>query len=274
MICPADPGKVWGRIRQERPLVYQLTSAVAAAFQAEVTSAVGAVPVMSSHPEEARVIASGADALLLNTGMPGETSKRAFLEALRGLRKGKPCLLDAVGYGLTPFRTGWIDGLLTGGRITAVKGNRAETARLGGGSGSMKGVESSGARGVEKALKEITKSERAPVVAVATGKVDKIACGGSLWKVRGGVGVLPQVPASGCALGSVLASCMAVADPLSAATAALLAFRMAAERAPGASGPASWKNAFIDTLAALEPETLSSGMKKHVEGPLPLEVLT
>jgi hydroxyethylthiazole kinase-like sugar kinase family protein len=66
---------------------------------------------------------------------------------------------------------------------------------------------------------------------------------------------------------------MAVTDPLSAATAALLAFRMAAERAPGAAGPASWRNAFVDALAALEPEKLSSGMKERVEGPFPLEVL-
>ena len=273
MIRSADPGKVWESIRKKRPLVYQLTNTVAASFQAEVTAAAGAAVIMSSHPGEARVIASGADALLLNTGTPGGTSQEAFIEALGGLRKGKPCLLDAVGYGLTPFRTGWINSLLEGGRVTAVKGNAAEMARLGGGSGSMKGVESSRAHGVEKALKEITKSETAPVVAVATGKVDKIACGGSLWKVRGGAGLLPQVPASGCALGSVMAACMAVTDPLSAATAALLAFRMAAERAPGAAGPASWRHAFVDALAALEPEKLSSGMKERVEGPFPLEVL-
>jgi hydroxyethylthiazole kinase len=273
MIRPEDAGTVWESIKKERPLVYQLTSAVAAPFQAEVTAAVGAALVMSTHAGEARVIASGADALLLNTGMPGETSKRAFLEALSGLRKGRPCLLDAVGYGLTPFRTVWVDSLLKDGRITAVKGNEAEMARLGGGSGSMKGVESSGAREVEKALKKITKSEKAPLVAVATGKVDKIACGGSFWKVHGGSGLLPQVTASGCALGSVMAACMAVADPLSAAMAALLAFKLAAEQAGNAPWPASWKNAFVDALAALEPEKLSSGMKEHVQGPLPLEVL-
>ncbi|MGC9489949.1 MAG: hydroxyethylthiazole kinase [Thermovirgaceae bacterium] len=273
MIRLPDARKVWERIRKERPLVYQLTSAVAAPFQAEVTAAVGAALVMSFHPGEARVIASGADALLLNTGMPKETSKGAFLEALRGLQKGTPCLLDAVGYGLTPFRTGWVDSLLKDGRVTAVKGNEAEMARLGGGSGSMKGVESSGAREVEKALKEITKGERIPLVAVATGKVDKIACGGSLWKIHGGSGLLSQVPASGCALGSVMVACMAVADPLPAAVTALLAFRIAAEDAGNAPWPASWKNAFVDALAALEPEKLSSGMKEHVEGPLSLEVL-
>jgi hydroxyethylthiazole kinase len=273
MIRPTDPGTVWERIGNNRPLVYQLTSAVAAPFQAEVTAAVGAAAVMSAHPGEARVIASGADALLLNTGMPGEFSPRAFTEALSGLRRGKTCLLDVVGYGLTPFRTDWIDSLLAEGRITAVKGNEAETALLGGGSGSMKGVESSGAREVEKGLKKITKGEGAPVVAVATGKVDKIGCDGSFWKVHGGSGLLPQVPASGCALGSVMAACMAVADPLPAALTALLAFRIAAEHAGNVPWPASWKNAFIDALAALEPEKLSNGMKEHVEGPLPLEVL-
>jgi hydroxyethylthiazole kinase len=103
--------------------------------------------------------------------------------------------------------------------------------------------------------------------------VDKIACGDSFWKVHGGSQLLPQLPASGCALGSVMAACMAVADPLPAAIAALLAFKLAAEQAGNAPWPASWKNAFVDALAALEPEKLSSGMKEHVQGPLPLEVL-
>jgi len=268
-----EPGVITEDVKKKRPLVYQITSAVAAPFQAEVTAAAGASPVMSSHPEEARMIASGADVLLLNTGMPGGFSPKAFTEALSGLQRGKPCLLDVVGYGLTPFRTDWIDSLLAEGRITAVKGNEAEIARLGGAWGSMKGVESSGAGKIEKALKEITRGERAPVVAVSTGAVDRVTDGRALWKIRGGSALLPKVPGSGCALGSVMAACMAVADPLPAAVTALLAFRIAAEDAGNAPWPASWKNAFIDALAALEPEKLSSGMNERVEGPFPLEVL-
>jgi hydroxyethylthiazole kinase len=137
----------------------------------------------------------------------------------------------------------------------------------------MKGVESSGAGKIEKALKEITRGERAPVVVVSTGAVDRVTDGRALWKIRGGSALLPKVPGSGCALGSVMAACMAVADPLPAAVTALLAFRIAAEDAGNAPWPASWKNAFIDALAALEPEKLSSCMKEHVQGPLPLEVL-
>ncbi|MFP4482330.1 MAG: hydroxyethylthiazole kinase, partial [Thermovirgaceae bacterium] len=242
------------------------TSVVAVSFQAEVTAAVGAVPVMSSHPEEARVIAGGADVLLLNTGMPVETSQRVFLEALGGLRKGKPCLLDAVGYGLTRFRTGWVDSLLASGRITAVKGNEAEMARLGGTPGFMKGVESSGAREIEKAMNGITEEKKVQV-ALSTGEEDRVVYDGTLWKVRGGSPLLPKVPTSGCALGSVMAACMAVADPFSAAVTALLAFSLAAERAGTAPWPASWRNAFVDTLASLDPGELSAAMEPLVEGP-------
>jgi hydroxyethylthiazole kinase-like sugar kinase family protein len=59
-----------------------------------------------------------------------------------------------------------------------------------------------------------------------------------------------------------------VAEPLSACLAALLAFRMAAERAEGSPWPASWKNAFLDALAALKPYELSEGMRSRTEGPL------
>ena len=265
---PTDPGEVWMAVRKKRPLVYQLTSAVAAAFQAEVTAAVGASSVMSAHSKEARVIASAADALLLNTGMPNDASVESFNEALAGLPKGRPCLLDPVGYGVSPWRTAWIDAIVSGGRVTALKGNGAEMARLGGTGGRLRGVESSKAPKLEEAMARIAKMEGAPSVAIATGATDMLAEGGMLWKVRGGSSFLPLLPASGCALGSVAAACLCVAEPLSACLAALLAFRMAAERAEGSPWPASWKNAFLDALAALEPDELSEGMRSRTEGPL------
>jgi len=267
---PKDPGEVWVAVRKKRPLVYQLTSAVAAAFQAEVTAAVGASTIMSAHPKEARVIASAADSLLLNTGMPTDATKEAFNEALAGLELERPCLLDPVGYRVSPWRTAWIDSILSSGKITALKGNGAEMALLGGEEGRLRGVESSKARNLEEALMGIVKTKDGPSVAVATGTTDLLAEGGKLWKVRGGSHLLPLLPASGCALGSVAAACLSVADPLSACLAALLAFRMAAERAKGSPWPASWKNAFLDALAALKPEELSEGMKDRIEGPFEL----
>lgn len=251
-----DLRRAWEALSR-RPLVYQLTSAVSAAWQAEVTAAVGAVPVLSRHPAEAREIAAGADGLLLNAGMPGTSSPEAFAEALAGLRRGRPCLVDPVGYGVTAWRREWIDALLRA-RPLAVKGNRAEVALLGGGEGAMRGVEGGEARGVEGALARLVRSGRA-TLAVATGAEDLLFFEGRFWTVRGGSPHLPALPGSGCCLGSVMTACLAVAEPLSAALAALVSFRLASARADRAAGPASFRSAFVDALASLDGADLDEG---------------
>ncbi len=251
-----------------RPLIYQITSAVAAPWQAEVTAAVGASPILSTHPAEAREIASRASALLLNTGMPTERTPEAFAEALAGLPPDRPCLVDPVGYGTTDWRRRWIDRFRAASRRVAVKGNEAEMALLGGGEGRLCGVEGAGARGVAEALSRLVFSGPA-FLAVATGGEDRLAFSGSLWKVRGGSKRLADLPGSGCCLGSVMAACLAVADPLSAGLAALLAFRLAAERAERFPGPASFRQGFVDALAGLRGRDLDEG-RRRIEGPIPL----
>lgn len=259
-----DVASAWEGLKG-RPLVHQLTSAVAASWQADVTAAVGASPVLSAHPEEAREIASRADALLLNTGMATENSPQAFAEALAGLGEGRPCLVDPVGYGLTAWRTAWIDGLLASGRPMAVKGNGAEMARLGKTGGILRGIEAVQAEGVAKVLFSLA-ARGGLFLLVATGPEDRLFFHGRLWTVRGGSPRLPALVGSGCCLGSVMAACLAVADPLSAGLAALLAFRLAAERALPAAGPSRYRQAFVDGLASLGGADLEEG-RVRIAGP-------
>ena len=70
---------------------------------------------------------------------------------------------------------------------------------------------------------------------------------------------MADVTGLGCALGAVIAACMAVEpDPIKAATAAVLAFGVAGEVAASHStGPGSFAVAFIDALASLDAATLS-----------------
>ena len=260
---PLDLQRAWEAL-SERPLVYQLTSSVAGPWQAEVTAAIGARPILSCHLDEAREIASQADGLLLNAGMPTPPSPEVFEEALVGLRPGRPCLVDPVGYGATAWRRGWIDGLLRS-RPLAVKGNGAEMALLGGGEGEMRGVEGVEARGVELSLARLVRSGRTDL-AVATGAEDRLFFAEGLWAVRGGSPFLPALPGSGCCLGSVMVACLAVAEPLAAALAALVAFRLAAARAGGERGPSAFRGAFTDALAALRGPDLAQGFSL-VRGP-------
>ncbi|MDD3767914.1 MAG: hydroxyethylthiazole kinase, partial [Aminobacterium colombiense] len=133
--------EVWEDIRHYRPLVYQLTNMVAANFQANISLAAGASPLMSINAEEASFLASRADSILINTGTPSDESIRSIKEILPVIRKEKkPLVLDPVGYGASPLRISLVEEILRSEAVTTVKGNRGEMGLLGGEEGTVQGV--------------------------------------------------------------------------------------------------------------------------------------
>ena len=250
--------EVWEDIRHYRPLVYQLTNMVAANFQANISLAVGASPLMSINAEEASFLASRADSVLINTGTPSDESIRSIKEILPVIRKEKkPLVLDPVGYGASPLRISLVEEILRSEAVTIVKGNRGEMGLLGGEEGTVQGVDGYNCKDLEKALSNIVSSYG--VVAVATGKEDSVAipvppsC--FFLVLGGGSPLLPAITASGCAVGSLIAACSAVtADYGLAAITALVAVSLASEKAAGREnvyGPGTFGNVFIDEVSCL-----------------------
>ena len=109
----AVAAELLARIRARRPLVHHVTNLVVMNDTANVTLQLGASPVMAHAREEAADMAAVADALLLNQG----TLEPAWVEAMllagrRAAERGIPVVLDPVGAGATPYRTGTAHRLL------------------------------------------------------------------------------------------------------------------------------------------------------------------
>ncbi|MGI8650597.1 MAG: hydroxyethylthiazole kinase, partial [Rubrobacter sp.] len=86
------------KLAEKKPLVHHLTNYVTANLVANVTLAVGALPVMAHAREEVEEMASGASALVINIGTLDPATVESMLNAGKTANeRGIPVVLDPVG---------------------------------------------------------------------------------------------------------------------------------------------------------------------------------
>ena len=229
-------------LRRQRPRVQCVLGAVSAPFVADVILAAGGVPSMTHAPDEAAVLAAGANAVLVNIGQPDAERRAGARACARSAAKAdRPWLLDPVLAHATPVRLQLAKELL-GHAPAIIKPNRHELAALSSAGGSP-----------ENMARELARAQGA--VVQCTGDPDLITHGEEIHRISGGHEWMDRGVGFGCALGGLTAALLAVTDPLGAALAACRAFARAAILARrGAQGPASFRIAFIDALHQLSEE--------------------
>ena len=243
------------RLRQERPLVHNITNYVVMQYTANALLALGASPVMAHAVEEMEEMASLADALVLNIG----TLSGPWIEGMRvagGVASGRgiPIILDPVGAGATRLRTDTAVRLLDECRVTVLRGNASEVLAVARGAGGTRGVDA--AHRVEDAVDAAREFARRRAVVVAiTGAVDHVTDGDNLLRVHNGHAAMGSITGSGCAATAVIASFCAVnANALEATAYALACFGIAGEHAARRSElPGTFGTALIDMLHAVTP---------------------
>ncbi len=256
----AGAGDSLRRLREQRPLVHQVTNFVVMNETANATLAIGALPVMAHAPEEVAEMAAVAGALVLNIGTLSTEWVTSMLLAGRAANDaGVPVVLDPVGAGATQLRTRSAQRILDVVAVSIVRGNAAEIATLAGRASEIRGVESIG-DGDSAELAGAAAAALGCVVAV-TGAVDAVSDGRVTLRVANGDPMLATITGTGC-IASAITGCFAAVgrdDPLHAATAALVALGVAGEdAASGAKGPGSFHVALYDALYALTPDGLDS----------------
>ena len=254
------------KVRQEKPLVHHITNWVTIYDCANITRAIGALPVMAHSKEESADMASIADALVLNIGTLTSTLIESMkLAGKAANKKSIPVILDAVGVGATKLRNSKAFELLNEIRIDIIKGNSSEIAKLAGENVLTKGVE---ATKVEADLIQIAKklADEKNSTVVITGKEDIITNGNKTYITKNGHDMMGCIVGTGCMAGSVIGSFAAVEkDYAKAAASALVCFGIAGElAAKGSKGPGTYKERFYDEIYNLDEEKINS-MKKFEE---------
>ena len=259
-----SPGTTLRTLRERKPLVHQITNYVVMNETANVTLALGALPVMAHAREEVEEMVALAGALVLNIGTLSPHWIDAMLAAGKAANaRGIPVVLDPVGAGATSYRTSTARRILDEVRVAVLRGNQGEVATLVGLDAEVRGVESIEIGGEPADIARAAARNLGIVVSV-TGRVDHVSDGENLLSVTNGHELLTTVTGTGCMASAITGCFLAVKRdaPLDSAGEALAAFGVAAEHAArGAHGPGSFHVGLYDALAALEPETLDAQTK-------------
>jgi hydroxyethylthiazole kinase len=251
-------------MREQKPLVHQITNYVVMNETANATLALGALPVMAHAGEEVEEMTRIASSLVLNIGtLSGHWVDAMLLAGGAATERHIPVVLDPVGAGATEYRTATARRILELVDVTVLRGNAGEIATLVGAESEVRGVESIGT-GMEPMELARTAARSLGVIASVTGPVDYVSDGERVLAVANGHALLATVTGTGC-MSSAITGCFLAAkpgEPLEAAAEALAAFGVAAEDAAGgAEGPGTFHARLYDGLYALDPDTLDKRVR-------------
>ena len=260
------PEDIWNdvrRIREETPLVHNITNYVVMNTTANALLAIGASPVMAHAAEEVEDMVRLARALVINIGTLSPPWIAAMLKAGSAARqRGIPIVLDPVGAGATRYRTETASQILKETPPAIVRGNASEIRALYYAESETKGVDS---RHTADAAVEAARglSKKHACVVSVSGPVDLIFSGDGLVRVANGHPMMPRVTGLGCTA-SALTGAFAAVNPSAYEAAAHamavmgMAGEMAAEQSPG---PASFQTHFLDALYRLSEEDIRSRLR-------------
>ena len=262
------------RVRSTTPLIHNITNYVTVNDVANALLACGASPIMADDAEEAEDITAICGGLNINIGTLNQRTIPAMLLAgKRAAELGHPTVLDPVGAGASPLRTGTAARLMEEIPFTVIRGNISEIKTLARGAGTTRGVDADVADAVTEDnlaqavafAKSFAATHRC--VAVITGAIDLVADGEQCYVIRNGRPEMGGITGTGCQLSGLIAAYV-TANPdraLEGAAAAVCLMGYAGEVAwsrmePG-DGNATYRSRIIDAICHMTGDALQAGAK-------------
>jgi len=240
------------KIREMHPVIHHITNTVTINSCANVTSAMGASPIMAYTKEESNQVTALSSALVLNTGTPD--NNRFVATVLSGKEanlRGIPIVLDPVGVGATDFRKDHLKKIMKEVHPSIIKGNLAEIKTLSGltlnnnkAIDSIETVDDSTMLTLEESAKKFN------CVVALTGKEDIITDSKRICRITRGTPMFTYISGAGCITSSVIGCFLAVEkDPYMAAIYALYTMSVCGEKAAAMSnGPADFYINLVNNL--------------------------
>lgn len=258
--------QIWKNIqavKQQSPLVHNITNAVVMNNTANALLAAGASPIMAHALEEIDEMVAICNATVINIG----TLDRFTVEAMKTAIKranvlGRPVVLDPVGAGATSYRNQVLQDILITGRPDFIRGNAAEIMSLSGLTIQSKGVDST-----ESSLNSLSAahslSKQQDCIVCVSGSTDLVVEKDRIMYLYNGSPLMEKVTGMGCTASAILGAFAAVVSDRFIAAVSATAFmgicgEMAAEMA---QGPGSLQLHFYDIVYNLTEEQFRSHIK-------------
>ncbi|EJG1887015.1 hydroxyethylthiazole kinase [Vibrio parahaemolyticus] len=250
-------------VRQQKPLVVNITNYVVMNNTANALLAIGASPIMAHSKQEMAEMMSFAGALVINIGtLDSVWTPRMSYAVEQTNSNGKIVVLDPVGCGASSLRTETSREIARLANKLIIRGNASEIIALAGEQAQSKGVDALDSSDAALGAAHFLVEEYGASV-VISGETDYIVTKEQTVQLNNGHEMMPYVMGMGCTLTALTGAFAAIGDETGLAAAAVLGVvgEVAAEQA---RGPGSLQVNLLDELYQLDEETLAKRLKLQV----------
>lgn len=251
-----DAFSVWSAIktvRNESPIVHNITNFVVMNTTANALLAIGGSPVMAHAVEEVEEMVCIAGALVINIGTLSPPWVRAmFMAAREAKNRGIPIILDPVGAGATSYRTQTSRELVEALSPEIIRGNASEIIALLDSNALTKGVDSTAkAMDAISAARDLNRAYDS--VVCVSGETDYIIDKKRTIEIKGGHPMMTRVTGLGCTATALCGAFAAITHHYADAGAnAMAMMKIAGQIAAEKSiGPGSLQVHFLDALYSM-----------------------
>lgn len=266
-------GKALDLVREQVPLVHNITNYVTVNDCANMLLACGGSPIMADDVKEVEEITSICNALVINIGTLNERTVESMIKAgKRANNLDHPVILDPVGAGASTLRTETTFRLLNEVQFAVIRGNISEIKTVYQGAGSTKGVDADEKDAVTpETLDEVIDfakevSRRTGAIIAITGAIDIVCDTKNVYIIRNGHEMMSKITGTGCMLTAVIgAFCSANPEhTLGAVASAVCAMGLCGELAyektvKNEGGTSSFRMYLIDAMSQMTGERLKVG---------------
>ncbi|KZX57432.1 hydroxyethylthiazole kinase [Vibrio sp. HI00D65] len=243
-------------VREQKPLVVNITNYVVMNNTANALLALGASPLMAHSQQELAQMMSFSGALVINIGtLDSVWTPRMYFAVEQANANNKVVVLDPVGCGASMLRTETSRQIARLADKLIIRGNASEIIALAGEQAQNKGVD---ALDSSDAAQCLVAEYGANVV--ISGETDYVVTKDSMVTLNNGHQMMPYVTGMGCTLTALTGAFAAIGDESGLAAAAVLGVvgEIAAENS---RGPGSLQMNLLDELYQLDEETLLQRLK-------------
>lgn len=245
------------------PLIHCITNPISINDCANFVLAIGAKPIMAEHPLEVEEITSRANALAVNIGNITDARLESIkLSAKKASELNIPWIIDIVGVNCSKLRFNYVNELLDNLQPSIIKGNMSEIKAISCVESNSKGIDVTKADETTKEniseniliVKKLAKKYN--TVVIASGKIDVITDGSTVYTVENGCETMSLVTGTGCILNVLTGTMLSVNEPLTAGVMATALLSVAGELSECSKGTGSFKIRLLDMVNTMTTEKM------------------
>ena len=250
-------------VREQKPLVVNITNYVVMNNTANALLAIGASPIMAHSRQEMAEMMHIAGSLVINIGtLDSKWIKRMLFAVEQANANNKPIVLDPVGCGASVLRTQTARTLAANANNLIIRGNASEIIALAGEASQTKGVDALDSSDTALAAAQALVAQYHANV-VISGEVDYVVTASQTISLSNGHHMMPYVTGMGCSLTALTGAFAAIGETSGLAATAIYAIagEIAAEQS---AGPASLQLNIIDVLYHISAEQICQRLNMDV----------